>query len=68
VAREVTVPAFAIGGIHLENLAEVLATGIQRVAVASAIWKAPSAGEAAAEFLRQLPRAAPFIPASLDAR
>lgn len=66
VAREVTVPAFAIGGIHLENLAEVLGTGIQRVAVASAIWKAPSAGEAAAEFLRRLPRPAPFLQASLD--
>jgi thiamine-phosphate pyrophosphorylase len=40
VAQRVTLPAFAIGGIDLENLGEVLATGIQRVAVAGAITTA----------------------------
>ena len=55
VAGELSIPAFAIGGVHLDNLDQVLHCGIQRVAVASAIWKAPSAGQAAREFLRRLP-------------
>jgi thiamine-phosphate pyrophosphorylase len=37
VAAEIRLPAFAIGGIQAENLPEVLATGIGRVAVAGAI-------------------------------
>ncbi len=37
VAAEIRLPAFAIGGIGLENLPEVLATGIGRVAVSHAI-------------------------------
>ncbi|MEN1681627.1 MAG: thiamine phosphate synthase [Planctomycetota bacterium] len=40
VAAEVALPTFAIGGISIENLDEVLATGIQRVAVASAVTAA----------------------------
>ena len=35
IADEMSLPAFAIGGITLENLDEVLATGIKRVAVAA---------------------------------
>lgn len=37
VAGEISLPAFAIGGITLQNLPQVLATGIQRVAVAGAL-------------------------------
>ena len=37
VAAEVSLPAFAIGGITLDNLEQVLAAGFQRVAIASAI-------------------------------
>ena len=37
VAAEISLPAFAIGGITLENLPEVLATGFTRVAVSNAI-------------------------------
>jgi thiamine-phosphate pyrophosphorylase len=37
VAAEISLPAFAIGGITVENLPQVLATGISRVAVSSAI-------------------------------
>jgi len=37
VAAEIRLPAFAIGGITAENLPEVLATGVTRVAVSGAI-------------------------------
>jgi thiamine-phosphate pyrophosphorylase len=40
VAAEIALPAFAIGGITAENLPQVLATGIARVAVGGAIAKA----------------------------
>lgn len=36
VAAEITLPTFAIGGINVENLQQVLDTGITRVAVSSA--------------------------------
>ncbi|MDZ4658274.1 MAG: thiamine phosphate synthase [Bythopirellula sp.] len=54
VAEEISLPAFAIGGITLENLPEVLATGIKRVAVSGAIAKAEEAGNAAHEFVQRL--------------
>ena len=37
IAEEDTVPAFAVGGIDLDNLADVLATGMRRIAVAGAV-------------------------------
>lgn len=37
VAAEIRLPAFAIGGITCENLPEVLAAGLSRVAVSGAI-------------------------------
>jgi thiamine-phosphate pyrophosphorylase len=37
VASEISLPAFAIGGITLDNLPQVRATGFQRVAVQGAI-------------------------------
>jgi thiamine-phosphate pyrophosphorylase len=40
VAAEIRLPAFAIGGITLENLPEVLSTGIGRVAVSGAVANA----------------------------
>jgi thiamine-phosphate pyrophosphorylase len=40
VAVEISLPAFAIGGITLENLPQVLATGFSRVAVAGSITSA----------------------------
>ncbi len=36
VAREISLPTFAIGGINVDNLPQVLGTGITRVAVSSA--------------------------------
>ena len=53
-AANVTVPWFAIGGINLENLGDVLAAGAKRVCVVSAILNAPDVAKACAEFLRRL--------------
>ncbi|MCS7305567.1 MAG: thiamine phosphate synthase [Thermoguttaceae bacterium] len=54
VAQEIRLPAFAIGGITLENLPQVLQTGIRRVAVQAAIWDAPDPAKAAETFLALL--------------
>jgi thiamine-phosphate pyrophosphorylase len=53
-AENVTVPWFAIGGINLENLGDVLAAGAKRVCVVSAILNAPDVAKACAEFRRRL--------------
>ena len=54
VAAEVTLPGFAIGGINAENLAEVQAAGIPRVAVGAAITEAKDPVAAAKRMLEQL--------------
>ncbi|HPP53978.1 MAG TPA: thiamine phosphate synthase, partial [Thermoguttaceae bacterium] len=54
VADCIRLPAFAIGGVTLENLPLVLQTGIRRVAVLSAIWQTSAPGEAAQQFLAYL--------------
>lgn len=53
-AANVTVPWFAIGGIRLENLGDVLAAGARRVCVVSAILNAPDVTKACAEFRAKL--------------
>jgi thiamine-phosphate pyrophosphorylase len=53
-AENVKIPWFAIGGINLENLADVLAAGATRVCVVSAILNAPDVTQACAEFRRRL--------------
>jgi thiamine-phosphate pyrophosphorylase len=53
-AANVTVPWFAIGGIHLENLGDVLAAGAKCVCVVSAILNAPDVTKACAEFRRRV--------------
>ncbi|GLU46051.1 thiamine-phosphate synthase [Nocardiopsis ansamitocini] len=50
-------PWFAIGGIDLDNLPEVLATGARRVVVVRAITDAADPRAAAAQFKRGLDRA-----------
>lgn len=54
VAAQVKVPFFAIGGITLDNIDQVLEAGATRVAVVSAILKASDATEASAEFKKRL--------------
>jgi thiamine-phosphate pyrophosphorylase len=54
VAGRVAVPFFAIGGINLDNLDTVCGAGATRVAVVSAILKAPDVKKAAAAFKRRL--------------
>jgi thiamine-phosphate pyrophosphorylase len=54
VADEISLPAFAIGGITLENLDEVLASGVKRVAVSGAIAKTDKPGEVARAFVKQI--------------
>ncbi len=51
VVRGIDVPTFAIGGVKLERLPEVLATGIRRVAVSAAITAAVDPAQTAKEFL-----------------
>jgi thiamine-phosphate pyrophosphorylase len=55
-AGEIRLPTFAIGGISAKNVPEVLATGIPRVAVATAVTAAPNPGCAARELLGMLKR------------
>jgi thiamine-phosphate pyrophosphorylase len=54
VAREITLPAFAIGGITLGNLSQVQAVGISRVAIGAAITEAAEQGEVVKRFLGEL--------------
>jgi thiamine-phosphate pyrophosphorylase len=49
-----TLPAFAIGGIDLSNLKSAIETGVQRVAVSKAIWGSERPGNAAEAFRRVL--------------
>jgi len=53
-AENVIIPWFAIGGINLENLKDVLAAGATRVCVVSAILNAPDVAQTCAEFRSRL--------------
>lgn len=54
LAAEIALPSFAIGGITADNLAQVLATGMTRVAVSGAILTAADRHGTIREFLAQL--------------
>ncbi len=54
LAGEIRLPTFAIGGIGLDNLAQVQATGIARVAVGSAITAAANPAATAREIAARL--------------
>jgi thiamine-phosphate pyrophosphorylase len=54
VAAQVKIPFFAIGGITLDNIGQVLEAGATRVAVVSAILRSSDVTEASAEFKRRL--------------
>jgi len=53
-AANVKIPWFAIGGINLNNLDDVLAAGAQRICVVSAILNAEDVAKTCAEFRRRL--------------
>src|SRR5438477_7674486 len=53
-AANVRIPWFAIGGINLENLDEVLAAGARRICVVSAILNAPDIAAACRKFKSRL--------------
>jgi thiamine-phosphate pyrophosphorylase len=53
-AENVRVPWFAIGGINLENLDDVLGAGAKRICVVSAILNADDIASACAEFKKRL--------------
>jgi len=53
-AGNVIGPWFAIGGINLENLGDVLEAGARRICVVSAILNAPDTARACAEFRKRL--------------
>jgi len=55
-AANVPLPWFAIGGIQLENLDEVLGAGATRICVVSAILNAPDVARMCMEFRRRLDR------------
>ena len=52
--RHVAVPWFAIGGINLDNLDEVLDAGARRICVVSAILRADDPAAACAAFRRRM--------------
>ncbi len=53
-AAQVTVPWFAIGGINLQTLDDVLVSGARRICVVSAILNAVDIADACAEFRKKL--------------
>lgn len=54
-AANLKIPWFAIGGINLNTLDQVLAAGATRICVVSAILDAPDIVQACQEFKRRLP-------------
>ena len=60
VAAESKLPAYAIGGINLENIDQVLAAGARRVAVSSAVCGSEDPGGAAQCLCEKLVNAPPL--------
>jgi thiamine-phosphate pyrophosphorylase len=54
VAQNLSIPAFAIGGIDLNNLSQVTAAGFNRVAVSNAVHSSESPAETIAMFKKRL--------------
>jgi len=54
IAAEIRLPTFAIGGITADNLPDVLATGITRIAVGAAVTEAGQPGVAVRKLLVML--------------
>lgn len=54
VATEISLPAYAIGGITLDNIDQVVAAGADRVAVSSAICSAEDPAQATRDFVARM--------------
>ncbi len=54
IRKLTSLPVFAIGGIQLDQAAEVMRTGADGIAVISAILKAPDISQAVKSFLAQI--------------
>jgi thiamine-phosphate pyrophosphorylase len=52
--ENVKIPCFAIGGINLQTIDEVLAAGAKRICVVSAILNSPDISKACGEFRKKL--------------
>jgi len=55
-------PAYAIGGITLENVSQVIAAGFSRIAVRAALWKSDDPVRDAARFRQCLSPPNPSVP------
>ena len=62
VAANIRVPWFAIGGINLDNVDEVVRAGARRICVVSAILNADDLAAACRQFKDRLPPVAPPPP------
>ncbi len=56
VAEEISLPAFAIGGISIKNLPQIQAAGISRIAVGGAVAEASDPPAAAKQLIQSLAR------------
>jgi thiamine-phosphate pyrophosphorylase len=54
IAAEIRLPTFAIGGINVQNVSEVIAVRVERIAVGNAVTGAKAPGSAARELLCML--------------
>ena len=54
IKRQTNLPLVAIGGINMDNAAEVLAAGADSIAVISAIMQAESPSEATRQMIQKL--------------
>ena len=54
IATEISLPAFAIGGITLNNIPQVISAGLRRVALSGAVVNVSDPAAGVREFLSQL--------------
>jgi thiamine-phosphate pyrophosphorylase len=54
VAKEIELPAYAIGGIDAGNVSQVIQAGFRRVAVGGAIWNQVGGAQVAADLRSKL--------------
>jgi thiamine-phosphate pyrophosphorylase len=67
VAREIRLPTFAIGGIAADNLPDVLAAGVSRIAVGAAVTDAREPAVAAGELSAMLKASAVELESPIQA-